>query len=209
MFVPALNGAHGHGFLSAGLTGFALQGHQRGVDSGQEYSARVSVGAGDLDAGTILVAVMARPLDHEWLGDRFRFMHAALFIYRENPDGSRTILHQYSLGEDDTRFNQTPSVYDTDREYFLEQPGIERYCKIIPPKDLTYDEFVLQVIRIADTYEATGYRPILGPNSNTAATYPIREAGGRLEGKMPRTPAQCYQWARCVPPSGQMKRRGP
>ena len=37
VFVPALNGGHGHGFMSAGLTGFALQGHEAGVDAGKEY----------------------------------------------------------------------------------------------------------------------------------------------------------------------------
>ncbi|MCC5888082.1 MAG: RHS repeat-associated core domain-containing protein [Gammaproteobacteria bacterium] len=50
VFVPALNGEHGHGFLTAGLTGFALQGHEAGVEAGKEHI---------LNAGSIVHEVRA------------------------------------------------------------------------------------------------------------------------------------------------------
>lgn len=42
VFVPALNEAHGHGFHAAGLTGFALQGHQAGVEAGDRHTSSAS-----------------------------------------------------------------------------------------------------------------------------------------------------------------------
>ena len=202
MFVPALNGAHGHGFLSAGLTGFALQGHEAGVKQGQSYSVDTSKTPGEFAPDSLRVAVLSRPIRGA-LGSR-GYRHNALFIYAENEDGTRQILRQYSIAKPGTRFldefgeGQFDGTFIADREHFVNPTGDELYYEIVYPEGMTVDEFARAVFEEAEVYIADRYRPRKGPNSNTGALAPVIRAGGRIRNEIPGAEAQCYE-LQCLP----------
>ncbi|MBI3452738.1 MAG: hypothetical protein HY057_07925 [Rhodospirillales bacterium] len=116
------------------------------------------------------------------------FNHCGLFVYQGNDTATAKIDAQFSLGGGNVEFNKSAETSAKDLEAF--QSGKNVY-KISPPDGISQKDFDALVIGHANSYRAPTYRMLSGPNSNSAATYPIYKSGGSVP-TIPRAPAIDY-----------------
>lgn len=105
--------------------------------------------------------------------------HCGLFVFdpvRESIQG------QFSLGNRDTEFNQTAWTSEADLEAFWS--GSQVYVSS-PPAGMSQADYDAAVMQQAQSYQTPNYRFFDGPNSNSAAAYPIIMTGGSLPAVTP------------------------
>ena len=106
--------------------------------------------------------------------------HCGLFVFSPGSGSSDTTssdyFAQYSLGKGDITFNQTPSTIQKDYANFASGD----YIIVPPPAGMSQQDFDQAVMKAADSYQAPYYSPIAGPNSNSAAGFPIIISGGQI-----------------------------
>ena len=141
------------------------------------------------DEGGVCVDLVCRPT---WKVAN----HCAAVVSQCGTTDPAQIEAQYSLKGFDTQFepqDSTHSTFAADREAFLNPGGKNLRYRIETPAGMTGREFADSVIQYGNTYRAHRYGLILGPNSNSAAAYPILRSGGVIP-DVPRAPALNY-WA--------------
>jgi hypothetical protein len=69
------------------------------------------------------------------------------------------------------------STYDNDLKAFREGSNVFRSE---PPPGMSQQDYDEMVMKYADSYRAPTYKLFSGPNSNSAAVYPIIRAGGSV-----------------------------
>jgi len=136
---------------------------------------------------------VARPLQYT---DQFN--HSSLFV--TDPETGE-ITRQYSLQGGATKFDrqlselgpgESPSsTFTADRNAFLNPGGANQHFNIAPPDGLTAKAFREQVIQLGDSYSAVRYSNIIGPNSNSAAAFPLFRSGAQVP-DISRTPFLNY-----------------
>ncbi len=82
-------------------------------------------------------------------------------------------------------------TFIADREAFLNPGGRNQRFGIAPPDGLSATAFRELVIQYGDSYRAKGYGNRFGPNSNSAAAFPLFEAGAPVP-NVPMTPFLYY-----------------
>ena len=122
------------------------------------------------------------------------FNHCGLFVYVGDDTHNAQILRQYSLEGFHISFDEqysTSSTYASDLEAFRNPGGGNLLYRIDVPKGMSGVQFATSVIGLADHYEAPDYLLLMGPNSNSAAAYPILKAGAQVP-LVPNAPALLY-----------------
>ena len=107
--------------------------------------------------------------------------HCGLFVfdrnsYERNDLRGAEIRAQFSLGADQTRFNTEFETWSDDRQTFWSGRGV---YTVNPPAGMSQEDFEAVVMRDASSYRASGYN-YWGPNSNSAAGYPLIMNGAML-----------------------------
>ena len=135
------------------------------------------------------VTLVARPLQYT---DQFN--HSSLFV--TDPETGE-ITRQYSLQGGATEFDrqlnqlgpgESPSsTFRADRNAFLNPGGANQHFNIGPPSGMSAKAFAEGVIRLGDSYSAARYSNLIGPNSNSAAAFPLHVLGATVP-SIPRTP---------------------
>jgi hypothetical protein len=97
--------------------------------------------------------------------------HCGLFIFT-----NREIRAQYSLGLFGTTFNTDPLIMQADRAAFFNGD----VYTIKAPQGETQEEFERSIVDFAERYRAPYYDLVIGPNSNSAAAYPLVMSGAEL-----------------------------
>ena len=109
-----------------------------------------------------------------------KFKHCGTFIHECGVYTEESIKNQYSLQGFAFQYdpvNSGSSTYVADREAFLNSNKSDVTHQIIsPPNGMSSNEFVELIRRNAKTYRAIAYWPY-GPNSNSAADYPLYKSG--------------------------------
>lgn len=109
-----------------------------------------------------------------------KFKHCGTFIHECGVYTEESIKNQYSLQGFAFQYdpvNSGSSTYVADREAFLNSNKSDVTHQIIsPPQGLSSDEFVELIRKNAMSYRAIAYWPY-GPNSNSAADYPLYKSG--------------------------------
>ena len=109
-----------------------------------------------------------------------KFKHCGTFIHECGVYTEESIKNQYSLQGFAFQYdpiNSGSSTYVADREAFLNSNKSDVTHQIIsPPQGISSDEFVELIRKNAKTYRAIAYWPY-GPNSNSAADYPLYKSG--------------------------------
>ncbi len=121
-------------------------------------------------------------------------IHCGLFVYQGGDTSTATIERQFSLQGGHVEFdpqNSESSTFQQDRDAFRNPGGGNLIFPVAPPEGMSPQSFDQQVIRNAEGYRAGTYRMFTGPNSNSAAAYPIYRAGGAIP-EVPRAPALRY-----------------
>ena len=122
------------------------------------------------------------------------FSHCGTFVWNGTLLTAEGITRQFSLGGFKTTFVGLNAAGDpgeigtfrTDMQGFLNPGGRNRHFSIAPPTGVSQAKFVQRVISFGNEYgasggfEVSGYRLLFGPNSNSAAAFPIIRAGGNL-----------------------------
>jgi len=136
-------------------------------------------GGGGENSGVTLVA---RPLQYT---DEFN--HSSLFV---TDPKTGEITRQYSLQGGETAFDrqlgelgpgESPSgTFTADRNAFLNPGGANQHFNISPPAGVSAKAFREQVIGLGDSYSAVRYSNIIGPNSNSAAAFPLFRSGAQV-----------------------------
>ena len=113
-----------------------------------------------------------------------KFKHCGTFIHECGSYTEKSIKNQYSLQGFAFQYdpeNSGSSTYQADREAFLnkDKPDVTHQL-ITPPKGMSSNEFVDLIRSNAKTYKAVAYWPY-GPNSNSAADFPIHKSGARTK----------------------------
>jgi len=100
-------------------------------------------------------------------------------VFNRNGDDLRNadIRAQFSLGGEQTEFNTAPGTSRLDRERFLSGRGV---YMVDPPWWMSQKEFEDAVISDGQAYRAGSYSAYSGPNSNSAAAYPLIMNGAKL-----------------------------
>jgi RHS repeat-associated protein len=139
------------------------------------------------------VTLVVRPLQYT-----SRFNHASLFVV---DPATGEILRQYSLQGGATRFDPQLSpleegqiasgTYQADRRAFLSPSEQDQHFAIGPPAGVSAADFRKRVIQLGDGYRAVRYSNLRGPNSNSAAAFPLYRAGAEVP-NVPRTPFLHY-----------------
>lgn len=80
---------------------------------------------------------------------------------------------------------------DSNRDAFLNPGGRNQHFNIAPPDAVTPKAFREQVIGFGDSYSAVRYSNIIGPNSNSAAAFPLFRSGAQVP-DISRTPFLNY-----------------
>ncbi len=111
-----------------------------------------------------------------------KFKHCGTFIHECGNYTDASIKNQYSLQGFAFQYdpeNSSSSTYKADRDAFLNKnkPDVTHQL-ISPPAGMSSNEFVELIRRNAKTYRAIAYWPY-GPNSNSAADYPLHKSGAR------------------------------
>lgn len=109
-----------------------------------------------------------------------KFKHCGTFIHECGNYTETSIKNQYSLQGFAYQYdpaNSGSSTYIADREAFL-NPSKEdvTHQLIAPPAGMSSNEFVELIRSNAKTYTALAYWPY-GPNSNSAADFPLYKSG--------------------------------
>ena len=112
------------------------------------------------------------------------FKHCGTFIHECGNYSEASIKNQYSLQGFAFQYdpeNSSSSTYLADREAFLNKnkDGVTHQL-ISPPSGMSTDEFIERIRNNAKTYKAVAYWPY-GPNSNSAADFPIHKSGAKTE----------------------------
>jgi hypothetical protein len=104
--------------------------------------------------------------------------HCGLFVFQGNDPRTAALDAQFSLGFDKTEFNTAPDTMEGDLAAF--RSG--NIYRVAPPPGVSSADFDQAVIDSADRYRAPNYRlgGQTGPNSNSAAAFPIIESGAQL-----------------------------
>jgi RHS repeat-associated protein len=129
------------------------------------------------------------------------FDHCGTFVHYGSDPSSAMIRAQFSLTLNETKFlpqSSTHDTYTTDQEAFRnpKSPSVSHY-PIAVPKGQSNSSFANSVVAHGLKYESkAGYKPLRGPNSNSAASYPILAAGGKLPIPHRPTPALHYYYDR-------------
>jgi hypothetical protein len=129
--------------------------------------------------------------------------HCGLFVFDRMGSDLRdaNIRAQFSLAGEATEFNTDPATIRDDREAFLSGRG---YYRVDPPWWMSQSEFETAVISDAEAYRAGRYAPWEGPNSNSAAGYPLIINGATLpavnEGWLYGPRNLDYWYGRLTPP---------
>ena len=109
-----------------------------------------------------------------------KFKHCGTFIHECGMYTEESIKNQYSLQGFAFRYdpvNSGSSTYIADREAFLNSNKSDVTHQLIsPPHGMSSNEFVELIRKNAKTYRAIAYWPY-GPNSNSAADYPLYKSG--------------------------------
>jgi RHS repeat-associated protein len=102
--------------------------------------------------------------------------HCGLFVLSNN--GGPGTTTQFSLGLGDTTFNQSQTTMDAD--YAVYKSG--NVTIVPPPNGTSQAAFDQSVTDYANSYRAPFYdlSGVVGPNSNSAAAFPIIKAGGAI-----------------------------
>lgn len=113
-----------------------------------------------------------------------KFKHCGTFIHECGKYTETSIKNQYSLQGFAFQYdpeNSGSSTYQADREAFLnkDKPDVTHQL-ITPPKGMSSNELVNLIRSNAKTYKAVAYWPY-GPNSNSAADFPIHKSGARTK----------------------------
>jgi hypothetical protein len=94
--------------------------------------------------------------------------HCGLFIYSGDQ-----IKAQFSLTLNATTFNTDPVNMEADRAAFFS----ENVYPVSPPNGVSQEEFEKSVEDYAKGYVGWTYNPYAGPNSNSAAAFPLIMSG--------------------------------
>ena len=109
-----------------------------------------------------------------------KFKHCGTFIHECGVYTEESIKNQYSLQGFAFQYdpeNSGSSTYMADREAFLNSNKSDvTHQTISPPHGIGSNEFVELIRKNAKTYRAVAYWPY-GPNSNSAADYPLYKSG--------------------------------
>ena len=113
-----------------------------------------------------------------------KFKHCGTFIHECGNYTEASIKNQYSLQGFAFQYdpeNSGSSTYIADREAFL-NPSKEdvTHQLIAPPSGISSNEFVELIRANAKTYTALAYWPY-GPNSNSAADFPLYKSGAKTK----------------------------
>lgn len=112
------------------------------------------------------------------------FKHCGTFIHECGNYTEASIKNQYSLQGFAFQYdpeNSTSSTYIADREAFLNKNKDDVTHQLIsPPSGMSSNEFVELIRSNAKTYKAIAYWPY-GPNSNSAADFPLHKSGARTK----------------------------
>jgi len=112
------------------------------------------------------------------------FKHCGTFIHECGNYTEASIKNQYSLQGFAFQYdpeNSTSSTFVADREAFLNKSKEDVTHQLIaPPSGMSPNEFVELIRANAKTYKAVAYWPY-GPNSNSAADFPLHKSGAKTE----------------------------
>jgi hypothetical protein len=122
--------------------------------------------------------------------------HGALFVHEGDDPATAKIKSQFSLQGGATEFDSQDSTSDTfltDRAAFRNPGGSNLHYRIAPPEGMTSKQFADSVIRLGNSYQASPatYRLFRGPNSNSAAAFPLYRSGATVP-QVPRSPGLNY-----------------
>lgn len=113
-----------------------------------------------------------------------KFKHCGTFIHECDNYSEASIKNQYSLQGFAFQYdpeNSGSSTYKADREAFLNRDKEDVTHQLItPPSGMSSQKFVQLIRSNAKTYRASAYWPY-GPNSNSAADYPLHKSGARTK----------------------------
>jgi len=111
------------------------------------------------------------------------FEHSSLIIFDGVDPGTANIQRQYSLQGGRTTFDRQTSqsvTFELDTQAFRDPGGRNVITVISPPPGMSARQFANTVIRFAESYRSvTSYR-FYGPNSNSAAAFPLYGAGAQV-----------------------------
>ena len=112
------------------------------------------------------------------------FKHCGTFIHECGVYTASSIKNQYSLQGLAFQYdpeNSGSSTFQADRDAFLnrDKDGVSHQL-ITPPQGMNADEFVELIRKNAKSYNAIAYWPY-GPNSNSAADYPLYKSGAKTQ----------------------------
>lgn len=113
-----------------------------------------------------------------------KFKHCGTFIHECGNYTEESIKNQYSLQGFAFQYdpeNSGSSTYKADREAFLYKNKADVTHQLIsPPEGMSINEFVDLIRSNAKTYRAVAYWPY-GPNSNSAADFPLYKSGAKTK----------------------------
>ncbi len=111
-----------------------------------------------------------------------KFKHCGTFIHECGNYTDASIKNQYSLQGFAFQYdpeNSGSSTYIADRDAFLNKDKSDVTHQLItPPSGMSSNEFVELIRSNAKTYRANAYWPY-GPNSNSAADFPLHKSGAK------------------------------
>ncbi|MDO8290276.1 MAG: hypothetical protein Q7T44_13755 [Parvibaculum sp.] len=125
--------------------------------------------------------------------------HCGVFVTSSEDPVNSNIKKQFSLSYGHNTFDSNLGVYTkTSTDDFLALRGrIPGSVYLIsPPSDMASTDFEASVIARGNSYSAYTYRPVSGPNSNTAAAQIIYNSGGKMPDDMVWAPAK--DWGHSV-----------
>lgn len=113
-----------------------------------------------------------------------KFKHCGTFIHECGNYTEESIKNQFSLQGFAFQYdpeNSGSSTYKADREAFLNKNKADVTHQLItPPAGMSSNEFVDLIRTNAKKYRAVAYWPY-GPNSNSAADFPLHKSGARTK----------------------------
>ena len=113
-----------------------------------------------------------------------KFKHCGTFIHICGEYTETAIVNQYSLQGFAFQYDpetSNSSTYIADRDAFLNRDMEDVTHQLIhPPDNMDSHEFIELIREHAKRYKAIAYWPY-GPNSNSAADYPLYKSGARTE----------------------------
>jgi hypothetical protein len=134
------------------------------------------------------VTYVARPVE----GTGGLANHGPLFVHEGDDPATADIRAQFSLQGGNTEFDpqdSTSGTFQTDRAAFRNRGGENLHFRIATPKGMTPKQFADTVTRLGNSYQAnpSTYNLFRGPNSNSAAAFPLYRSGATVP-QVPRSP---------------------